>query len=130
METSVIGQTRKKLGDILVDAGLIDQKILFNALEIQKVQKKRIGQILINMRVADDEEIAKALARQLKIPFMHLGQVEIELEILALIPPAMVENYLLIPIRKTDGNPGAWRNEKEAWRYPGRGGPHRREDPF
>lgn len=102
MEISETGGTRKKLGDILVEAGLIDQKILFNALEIQKVQKKRIGQILIKMGVADDEEIAKALARQLKIPFLHLGEVKIEPGIIALIPPEMVEKYLLIPISKTD----------------------------
>ena len=102
METSGAGGTRKKLGDILVEAGVIDQKTLFNALEIQKVQRKRIGQILINMGVADDEGIAKALARQLKIPFLHLGEVKIEPGIIALISPEMVENYLLIPIRKTD----------------------------
>ena len=102
METSGTGGTLKKLGDILVEAGLIDQTILLKALEIQKAQKKRIGQILINMGVADDEEIAKALALQLKIPFLRLGEVKIEHEILALIPPEMVENYLLVPIRKTD----------------------------
>ena len=102
MEIPGTGGTRKKLGDILVEAGLIDQKILFKALETQKVQKKRIGQILINMGAADDEEIAKALARQLNIPFLRLSEVKIEHEILALIPPEMVENYLLIPIRKTD----------------------------
>ena len=102
METSGSGRTRKKLGDILVEAGLIDQKVLHNALEIQKVQKKRIGQILINMGEATDEEIAKALAHQLKIPFMHLGQVKIEPETIALVPPEIVENYLLIPIRKTE----------------------------
>ena len=102
METSGTGGTRKELGEYLVEAGIIDQKVLFKALEIQKVQKKRIGQILINMGVADDEDVAEALALQLKIPFLHLGEVKIEPEVIALIPPEMVENYLLIPIRKTD----------------------------
>ena len=102
MATSGTDGTRKELGEYLVEAGIIDQKALFKALEMQKVQKKRIGQILINMGVADDEEIAKALARQLNIPFLRLGEVKIEPEAIALIPPEMVENYLLIPIRKTD----------------------------
>ncbi len=53
---------RKKLGECLVEAGLIDNKTLANALEIQGVQKKRIGQILIDMGVADDGIIAGALA--------------------------------------------------------------------
>lgn len=102
METSGTAGTRKRLGDILVDAGLIDPKTLFKALEIQKVEKKRIGQILIDMGAAGEEEIAKAVARQLKIPFLCPGEVNIEPEILALIPPEMVENYLLIPIKKTE----------------------------
>ena len=54
---------RKKLGEYLMKAGLIDKKTLIKALEIQMEQKKKLGQTLIDMGVADDEEIAKALAR-------------------------------------------------------------------
>jgi len=62
----------QKVSDCLVDAGLIDQKTVANALEIQKVQSKKLGQVLIDMGVADDHEIAKALAKQLDIPLLNL----------------------------------------------------------
>jgi len=90
---------RKKLGELLFQANLIDQKTLENALAIQKKQKKRIGQILMDMGVIDDEMIAKALASQLKIPFLRLGNVEIPKEVTDLVPQAMAENYMLLPVK-------------------------------
>jgi len=90
------------LGECLVEAGLIDTKTLDNALEIQKGQKKKIGQILIDMGVADEEEIAKALANQFMIPFLRLNKVEIPEEIISMVPAQVAENHLLIPIKKTE----------------------------
>jgi len=92
---------RKKLGELLVEAGLIDERTVAKALEIQKLQKKKIGQILIDMGVADEEEIAKAVAKQLMIPFLRLVKAEIPEEIISLVPAEVAENYLLIPVKKT-----------------------------
>jgi type IV pilus assembly protein PilB len=92
-------ERRKKLGELLLQANLIDQKTLENALEIQKTQKKKIGQILMDMGVTDDEKIAKALASQLKIPFLRLSGIDIPKEVIDLVPHDMAENYLLLPIK-------------------------------
>ncbi|MBW2117429.1 MAG: type II/IV secretion system protein [Deltaproteobacteria bacterium] len=92
---------RKKLGECLVEAGLIDNKTLANALEIQGVQKKRIGQILIDMGVADDGIIAGALANQLNIPLLRLDKIQIPEKIISLVPHELAENHLLIPIKET-----------------------------
>ena len=91
---------RKKLGELLLQANLIDSKILETALEIQKTQQKKIGQILVDMGVTDDEQIAKALASQLKIPFIRLSDAEITREVIDLVPQDMAENYLLIPVKE------------------------------
>ena len=92
-------ERRKKLGELLLQANLIDQLTLEKALEIQKTQKRKIGQILIGMGVIDDEKIAKALASQLKIPFLRLSDVQIPKEVIDLVPQDMAENYLLIPVK-------------------------------
>lgn len=97
-----IHQGRRKLGECLIEAGLIDQKTLDKALEIQKVKKKKIGQILIEMGVTDDVEIAKALSKQLNIPFITLRSIELPEEIKSLVPTEMAENYLMVPIRRVD----------------------------
>jgi type IV pilus assembly protein PilB len=38
---------KKRLGDILIEAGLIDQKKLQEAIELQKISKERLGKILV-----------------------------------------------------------------------------------
>jgi len=90
---------RKKLGELLLQANLIDPQTLEAALEIQKTQQKKIGQILVDMGVTDDEQIAKALASQLKIPFIRLNDVQIPQEVVDLVPRDMAENYLLVPVK-------------------------------
>ncbi|MGM0426580.1 MAG: response regulator [Thermodesulfobacteriota bacterium] len=50
-----------KLGEYLVKAGLIDDDTLAQALEIQKTQRRRLGQVLVDMGVADEVIIAKAM---------------------------------------------------------------------
>ncbi len=91
---------RKKLGELLLQANLIDSKTLAAALEIQKTRQKKIGQILVDMGVTDDEKIAKALASQLKIPYIRLNDVQIPRDVIDLVPRDMAENYLLIPVKE------------------------------
>ncbi|MGA7145950.1 MAG: ATPase, T2SS/T4P/T4SS family [Desulfobacterales bacterium] len=98
IETQKASMGRKRIGECLIEAGLIDQETLAKALEIQKSQKKKIGQILIEMGVADDVTIAKVLAEQLKISFVRLEKKTISEEIIKLVPAELAENYLLIPI--------------------------------
>ena len=53
---------KKRLGDLLFHAGLITETDLNMALEEQKKSGKRMGETLINMRVATEFDIAKVLA--------------------------------------------------------------------
>ena len=90
----------QKLGDLLVQTGVIGQKILEKALEIQKTVKKKIGQILIDMKATDDVQIAKALSIQLNIPYMDLSKETIYPEIIERIPQRLAEKYTLIPVKE------------------------------
>jgi hypothetical protein len=56
--------SRKKLGHCHIEAGLIGKKDLPNALEFQKVQKEKIGQIFIEMGMTNDEQICQALCTE------------------------------------------------------------------
>ena len=61
---------------------------------------KKIGQILVDMGITDDEQIAKALASQLKIPFIRLNDVQISQQVIDLVPQDMAEKYLLVPVKE------------------------------
>ena len=53
---------KKRLGDLLYQAGLITETDLKKALEEQKKSGKKMGETLINMRVATEFDIATVLA--------------------------------------------------------------------
>ncbi len=58
-----------KLGETLVKAGLISQQQLNKALEIQRGTTKRIGEILVELGLVNELDIVVALSRQLEIPY-------------------------------------------------------------
>lgn len=69
----------KRLGEILIAAGIINEAQLGQALNYQKQNKCLIGEALISLGFADEEAVAHALSKQLGIPY------------------ASIENKILIP---------------------------------
>ena len=93
----------KKLGTYLMAAGLISEETLAKALEIQRKEnhpKTRIGQLLIEMGMTDDVNIAKTLSSQLNIDFLHLGNLKIPSNVLSIIPPSIAASSMILPISK------------------------------
>ena len=95
-------KARKKLGELLREAELIDEMTLTKALELQKTQKKRLGQILIDMGAIDDIQIVRALSIQLDIPFIRLQDISLPPNVIQTISPEMAEHYLVIPLKTSD----------------------------
>jgi len=65
---------RKKIGECLIQAGLITEDDLRNALVEHKCTGERLGVVLVRMNLATERQIAKALAFQLGFPYMSLGE--------------------------------------------------------
>ncbi len=63
-----------RLGDLLVDAGVITTEQLQQALEHQKRSGLRLGATLIDMKLVEETQLLKLLAQQMKIPFMELAR--------------------------------------------------------
>jgi hypothetical protein len=70
--------SRRKLGELLIESGLLSADQIEGALEVQKRTGKRLGEVLVEMKVISEEEIAFALAMQLKIPFVDLTDYTIQ----------------------------------------------------
>jgi type IV pilus assembly protein PilB len=95
----------KRLGAYLLAAGLVNEDTLSKALEIQRNQappKTRIGKLLIDMGMTDDVNIAKTLASQLNIDFIHLKDIKIPKEVLGTIPSSIATSSMIIPISKKE----------------------------
>jgi type II secretory ATPase GspE/PulE/Tfp pilus assembly ATPase PilB-like protein len=99
----IVDSKPQELGRILVARNDLDPDDLERALREHYQTGERIGQILIKMGLATEETILRALAQQLSIPYMRLGDVEIPREIIQRVPAKIVTHYHLIPISHNDG---------------------------
>jgi type IV pilus assembly protein PilB len=91
--------SRRKLGELLIESGLLTTEKLKEALEAQKSTRKRLGEVLIDMKIISEEEMAFALAMQLKIPFIDLSEEEaLNDEILDTIPEEVCMKFMCIPV--------------------------------
>jgi len=63
----------RKLGEILVEEGIISEKQLQKAIDEQKVEGGRLGEILVKLKFVTEEQIVIVLGRQLSIPYLSLS---------------------------------------------------------
>ncbi len=94
--------SRRRLGELLVETGLLSRKKLEEALNAQSGSGKRLGQILMEMGAISEEEIAFALAMQLKIPFVDLKDYVISSDVMECLPEGVCRKFLCIPIERRD----------------------------
>lgn len=94
----------KKLGEILVEQGLITQGQLEKALELQKEKGGLIGELLVELRFVSEEDIAKTLTAQYGFAYLPLSNYEIDQELIKFIPERVAMQYRLIPIDKIGDN--------------------------
>ena len=92
---------KKRLGEILIDAGVITKTQLEEALKTQKKEAGiLIGGILVKLGFCAEEEIAKALSRQLNIPYMDLRHYTIDPKVIECVPEDIARKYDIVPLFK------------------------------
>ncbi|MBW2609213.1 MAG: Flp pilus assembly complex ATPase component TadA [Deltaproteobacteria bacterium] len=94
--------SRRKLGELLVETGLLSTEKLTEALKVQSETGKRLGQVLIDMDFISEEEMAFALAMQLKIPYIDLVDYSIKNDVMESIPQEVSNKFVCIPIELKD----------------------------
>lgn len=90
--------SKKRLGDLLFEVGLIAKEELNRALDDQRRTGKRLGETLISLGIVSELVIAQTLASQLGYKYVDLNEVEIEPEAILMIPEALARKHLAIPI--------------------------------
>lgn len=94
---------RKRIGDLLLEAGVISDEQLQQALQQQKELKMRLGDVLITQGYITEQQFIEVLEFQLGIPHVQLYRQKIEQKIINLIPQKLAEQHCVIPVR-VDGN--------------------------
>ncbi|MFU8840174.1 MAG: GspE/PulE family protein [Nitriliruptoraceae bacterium] len=95
-------QSRRRFGELLVDAGIVTEDQLREALTIA-APGERIGQVLLRLGLIDEVEVAHALASQLGINVIDLTGLQPDPMALERVPARLAERHQLVPIRCIDG---------------------------
>lgn len=95
-----MSKNNKRLGDILIEAGLINQSQLNHVLELQKSTGKKIGELLIEEKYVEEKRIIEVLEFQLGIPHIDLDKFFVDPDAAKLISEGLAKRYGLIPIKK------------------------------
>lgn len=93
-------ETRKKLGEIFVEKGIITTKTVDRVLDRAKILNKRFGTLLEDMELVTGEELADALAVQYKCKTVsNLTKLDIPEELKQLIPLEVAIQNFLFPLK-------------------------------
>ncbi len=85
--TSVeVGQPKKRIGDVLIEMGTITEQQLKRALSESKATKMPVGSVLVKLGYANDESLGKALAYQHGLKYISIGDLELDPEVMKLLP--------------------------------------------
>ena len=88
-----------RLGDLLIDAGVITDEQLGEALANQKKTKRRLGDELVQSGIITERQVVDALTMQLGIDFIDLTSADINPEMTKLVPKNLAKRYNVVPVR-------------------------------
>lgn len=89
-----------KLGELLINEGLLTQDQLEEALKCQVIFGIKLGSSLIEMGVIDEGKLVKLLSKKLGVPAATRKELmEVPYTVYSLLPAAVAEKYRVIPFK-------------------------------
>ncbi len=93
---------KERIGDILLSAGLINEEELELGLKHQQETDKKLGETLVELGVIEGVELAAALSNQLGIPYVRLEDYDLTRELVSKIPRQIAQTRKIIPIEELE----------------------------
>ena len=96
----MINSSQKKLGDILVEKGLISVTQLHDALAIQKQTKEFLGDIVVRKRYIQKRDLLRALSEHFKIPHISTRYRYVHWDLVDMFSPSVILDYRCFPLKR------------------------------
>ncbi|RDU21853.1 GspE/PulE family protein [Anaerosacchariphilus polymeriproducens] len=100
---------KKRLGDMLIEEGLITQEQLEKALPIQKSAGKKLGEVLVDLGFTTEDLIVDMLCRQFNMERISLSGLTIPDDILNLVNGTILRKHSMMPFEYNPDNPNVIR---------------------
>jgi len=104
-DTSRTPKTKADLlfGEFLVFKGLLSRRELIEALNEQREQGGRLGEVLIRLKMLNDEDVTHALAEHLSMEYVCLDDVtKIDMNLARMLPEGIAKRFCLVAIGEVD----------------------------
>jgi len=96
-------EKQKRLGDMLVENGIISEQELAFALVLQQNTDKKLGEILASQGFISENDTMHFLQLQLNTRFVDLSKINIDPALVALVPSVIAKKYILVPVELQNG---------------------------
>jgi type IV pilus assembly protein PilB len=98
-----MAKRRQKLGEILQEQNLVSKADADRAAEYGLNNRKRIGEALVELELASEDDVAKALALQHGLEYIEISRSTVPTDMLSLIPEKIIKQNFVLPISNENG---------------------------
>lgn len=98
------GATDIKLGELLLEQGLIDERQLARALDAQRVTPAQLGFLLISQGAIHEDRLTAVLSNHLSVPVADLKSGRVDEEAARLVPADFARRNHVLPVRRDNGH--------------------------
>jgi len=90
-------------GELLVSKGLLSRRQLLEALNEQRENGGRLGEVLAKLNILKDEDVTNSLAEHFSMDYIHFDDIsKIDMNVARMLPENIAKRFCLIAIGKTD----------------------------
>ncbi len=100
---SKAGVVGGRIGEILVSEGKITPEQLEEALLLQREDRREIGQILLSLGYIGKVDLAKSLAKRLRLEYVELTERDVDRQAASLVDQKVLRKHGAIPLKVQDG---------------------------
>ena len=93
-----MAKQQKRLGEILIEWGIVKPNEVAKGLEHAKTKNLRIGEALIDLKLCSETNVYKALATQHNMEYVEVDRASIPPNASSLIPEDLMRKYLILPL--------------------------------
>ena len=94
-----------RVGDLLLDKGLVTQKQIDQALEYQRSTGKKalLGEVLVELKMVTEAQVMEAVAEGYGVPFASVNPALIDPAVADLVPREFCEKHQIVPLFLVEG---------------------------
>ncbi len=93
---------RRKIGQVLIDLGFVDEDQLWEIMEETKASAELTGQTAVRRGLINEDQLMQALAEQNNLKVANVAEIRPTPEVLQLVPETMASVYKIVPVSLKD----------------------------